>query len=64
MAFNWASKDTDSFMVYQLSTDTHSPNKVRVNAVLSSCDAFYEVYDIKKSDGMYVAPENRVGIWK
>lgn len=64
MSFNWASKDTDSFMVYQLSTDTHSPNKIRVNAVLSSCDAFYEVYDIKKSDGMYVAPENRVGIWK
>ncbi len=64
LAFNWASKSTDTFMVYLLNTDTHSPNKVRVNAVLSSCDAFYEIYHIKKSDGMYTAPESRVGIWK
>lgn len=64
MAFNWASKSTDSFALYSLNTDTHSPDKVRVNAVLSSCDSFYEVYKIRKSDGMYVAPENRVGIWQ
>lgn len=64
LAFNWASKSTDTFMVYLLNTDTHSPNKIRVNAVLSSCDAFYEIYHIKKSDGMYTAPESRVGIWK
>lgn len=64
MAYNWASEDTASFMMYLLNTDTHAPNKVRVNAVLSSCDAFYEIYDIKETDGMYVAPEDRVGIWK
>ena len=64
MAYNWASEDTASFMMYLLNTDTHAPNKVRVNAVLSSCDAFYEIYDIEETDGMYVAPEDRVGIWK
>ncbi len=64
MAYNWACVDTSSFAMYLLNTDTHSPNRVRVNAVLSSCDAFYEVYDIKETDGMYVAPENRVGIWR
>lgn len=64
MTYNWASEDTVSFMMYLLNTDTHAPNKVRVNAVLSSCDAFYEIYDIRETDGMYVAPENRVGIWK
>lgn len=64
MAYNWASADTASFMMYLMNTDTHSPNKVRVNAVLSSCDAFYEIYDIKETDKMYVAPEKRVGIWK
>lgn len=63
MAYNWASEDTASYMMYLLSTDTHAPNKIRVNAVLSSCDAFYEVYDIKETDAMYVAPEDRVGIW-
>lgn len=64
MTYNWASDDTASFMLYLLRTDTHAPNKVRVNAVLSSCEAFYEVYDIKETDGMYVAPEDRVGIWR
>lgn len=64
MAYNWASVDTASFLVYLLNTDTHSPNKVRVNAVVSACDAFYEVYDVKEGDGMYVAPEDRVGIWR
>lgn len=64
MTYNWASEDTASFMMYLLNTDTHSPNKVRVNAVLSSCDAFYKIYDIKETDGMYVAPEDRVGIWR
>lgn len=64
MTFNWAAEDTTSFMMYMLNTDTHAPDKIRVNAVLSSCDAFYEVYDIKETDGMYVAPEDRVGIWK
>lgn len=64
MTYNWASEDTASFMMYLLNTDTHSPNKVRVNAVLSSCDAFYDVYRIWNWDDMYVAPEDRVGIWK
>ena len=44
-------------------SDNHSPNKVRVNAVLSSTDKFYEVYGITEKDKMYVAPENRVGLW-
>ena len=64
MTYNWASQDTAEYMLYLLSTDTHSPNKVRVNAVLSSCDEFYEVYKVKEKDGMYVAPEDRVGIWR
>jgi putative endopeptidase len=64
MTYNWASEDTASYMMYLLNTDTHSPNKIRVNAVLSSCDAFYKIYDIKESDKMYVAPEDRVGIWR
>ena len=64
MAYNWACEDTAEYMLYLLRTDTHSPNKIRVNAVLSSCDEFYDVYGVKETDGMYVAPENRVGIWR
>lgn len=64
MAYNWAAEDTADFMLYSLRTDTHAPNKIRVNAVLSSCDAFYETYDIEETDAMYTAPEERVGIWR
>lgn len=64
MAYNWACQDTAEYALYLLNMDTHSPNKIRVNAVLSSCDEFYEVYHVKEKDGMYIAPEDRVGIWK
>lgn len=64
MTYNWACEDTAEFMVYLLNVDTHAPNKVRVNGTLSSCDAFYDAYKIKETDGMYVAPEDRVGIWR
>lgn len=64
LAYIWASEETVAYQMYLLSNDTHAPNKVRVNAVLSACDAFYEAYTIKETDGMYTAPENRVGIWK
>ena len=63
-AYIWASVETSGYQLYLLNNDTHSPNKLRVNAVLSSCDAFYQVYDIAETDGMYMAPQNRVGIWK
>ncbi|MCM1184671.1 MAG: M13 family metallopeptidase [Roseburia sp.] len=64
MAYNWACESTESYALYLLNVDTHSPNKIRVNAVLSSCDAFYDIYEISPTDGMYVAPEERVGIWR
>lgn len=60
----WASKYTEESMIDRLNTDVHAPAKVRVNAVLSSTDAFYKAYpELKEGDGMYTAPELRVGIW-
>lgn len=57
--------DTDSreWLAYLTMTDSHSFGGVRVNRLLSSCDAFYDTYDVQPGDGMYVAPEDRVGIW-
>lgn len=64
LAYNWACDETAEYGLYLLANDTHAPNKIRVNAVLSASDAFYQAYDIKSTDKMYVAPERRVGIWK
>lgn len=62
-AMDWASQFTSIYKEYLLNEDEHSPNKNRVNAVLSTLDKFYEVYKIKDTDGMYVAPEDRVLVW-
>ncbi len=63
VATGWATLMVVSDVVMQLSGDVHSPNEARVNAVLSSVDKFYKVYDIKETDKMYVAPEDRIKVW-
>ena len=59
----WRSINSDVTGIKNLHTDEHSPGVVRVNAPLSSCDKFYEVYDVKEGDDMYVAPEKRIKRW-
>lgn len=49
--------------LFDILLDEHSIAKVRVNAVLSMVDEFYETYDIKEGNAMYVAPEDRISIW-
>lgn len=56
-------KITDEALKQWLMQDPHAPYKYRVNGVLPQFETFYETYDIKEGDAMYVAPENRVGIW-
>lgn len=47
---------------YELSleNDEHSPDKVRVNAVLSQFQKFYDTYGIEDTDKMYVDPNDRI----
>lgn len=47
----------------RLLDDPHSPSRYRVNGIVSNMDAFYEAFEIKPGDAMYIAPENRVRIW-
>lgn len=59
----WATKKTDASEISAILNDTHSPAKIRVNAVLSAMDKFYEIFDIQIGNGMYKAPEERPSIW-
>lgn len=59
----WATMQTEALAMYLLNNDVHSPDVVRTNATSSCMDAFYEAFDVTEGDGMYVAPEDRVGIW-
>lgn len=35
----------------------------RVNGIVMNTDDWYELFDIKPTDKLYVAPEKRVKIW-
>lgn len=59
----WACKMSDYAIAYFAALDTHSNNKVRVNAVLPMLDEFYETYAVSAKDAMYVAPADRISIW-
>ena len=59
----WKTLSADTSAKDQLEYDSHSPDIVRVNAVVACFDAFYDVYDVKEGDEMYVAPEERIRRW-
>ncbi len=59
----WASVMPKDDVLGRLYMDEHSPAKVRVNAVVALFDPFYEIYDVKEGDAMYIAPEDRVTRW-
>lgn len=59
----WRCNITDDTLKNQLLTDPHSPTQLRVNAILPNFDEFYEIFDIKEGDKMYVKPEMRSKIW-
>ncbi|RZJ59587.1 MAG: M13 family peptidase, partial [Flavobacterium sp.] len=59
----WRTKARDEAIKNQVKTDPHSPGMYRAYVPLQNVDAFYEAFNIKKGDGMYIAPEKRVKIW-
>ena len=46
-----------------LKDDPHPLGYLRVNTVVQQFDEFYETYDVKEGDGMYLAPEDRIVVW-
>lgn len=59
----WRNKSTESYQSAMLQTDKHSPDKIRVNRVLSNFEIFQNFYDIQPGDGMYLPKEQQIQIW-
>lgn len=59
----WAANTSDEMTDYLLKVDPHSPNKARVNGALPHIDAWYDAFNVKKSDKMYVPKSKRAHIW-
>ena len=59
----WRSKSREDALRAQLISDPHSPGEFRVNGIVGNVDAFYQAFDVKESDAMYLKPDDRVKIW-
>jgi putative endopeptidase len=59
----WRTKARDNALKNQIKTDPHSPGTTRAVQPLLNIDSFYEAFDIKETDNMYLEPEKRVRIW-
>ena len=59
----WRSKMRDEAIKNQVKTDPHSPGMYRAYVPLLNVDAFYEAFDIKEGDALYIKPDKRVKIW-
>ncbi len=59
----WRSKIVEKSMRNRVATDPHSPGEFRALGSLSNMNEFYEAFDVKEGDAMYIAPEKRVKIW-
>jgi putative endopeptidase len=59
----WRAKSRDDALRQQVASDPHSPAYYRVNGTIRNQPGWYNAFDIKPEDKLYVAPEERVKIW-
>jgi predicted metalloendopeptidase len=58
----WREKRTEQSMLNQLRAGTHAPGQSRALAPRNH-DAWYQAFDVKEGDKLYLKPEDRVRIW-
>ena len=62
-ARDWRCIESRPLVEYLLINDVHAPAHLRTNATVQQLPEFYEAFDVKPGDGMYLAPENRLHVW-
>lgn len=59
----WRTLWRDEALRQQLVNGIHSPGQIRAAGPLRNTDAWYEAFNVKPGDKLYIAPEDRVRIW-
>jgi putative endopeptidase len=59
----WCRKAKEQYILYLLSNDVHSPAELRANMQPRNFSEWYQAFDVKDTDQMYIAPEKRITIW-
>jgi putative endopeptidase len=62
-AFNWRDKLKKEEVERLLAIDPHSPDEFRANQIVRNLDAFYDTFDVREGDAMWIEPKKRVTIW-
>jgi putative endopeptidase len=61
-AQSWATKMREEALRGRIATDGHAPGNYRALTV-RNLDAWYDAFDVKPGDKLYLPPEQRVRIW-
>jgi putative endopeptidase len=61
-ARSWRSLSNEAALRTQLSKDSHAPDRYRI-ATVRNLDAWYEAFDVRPGQALYLPPEARVRIW-
>ncbi len=59
----WRGKIRDEELRRRIATDPHSPAVYRTNGAVRNVPEFYEAFNVREDDALYLAPEDRVKIW-
>jgi putative endopeptidase len=59
----WCLKAKPEYLQLLLNLDVHGPNILRANIPPRNFKEWYETFNVKKSDKMYITPSKRVVIW-
>ncbi|MCA9050409.1 MAG: hypothetical protein KDA89_16850, partial [Planctomycetaceae bacterium] len=59
----WRRLYREDELVRRLVVDPHSPSAFRANGPVANLNAFYDAFDVKPGDRLYLSPEDRVQIW-
>ncbi len=62
-ALGWLGQTRSEALANQILTDVHSPDFLRVNGPFMDTPEFYQAFNIKPGDKMWLDPDKRVIIW-
>ena len=59
----WKMKVREAAQIERLKTDPHSPGRFRTDGAAVNQAAFADAFELRSSDAMYRAPEERISLW-
>jgi putative endopeptidase len=59
----WQDKSRKEEVERRLAIDPHSPDEFRCNQIVRNIDEFYNAFDVKDGDELWLEPSARVTIW-